>query len=251
MTEDELRNARAARILDADDDETISVAELLAGTAGARATAKSSPRRLPFYLLGSEKPETIAAALLREYGTPMAELAKHIGSEPAELEVSFQLFDKRHGSPRVTASAIDRLPGFAWQPASTESGTLVVNGLKVALSAKRTRGSTGDVSSFYALRFAIVDQDKNNYLDQQEFKALGLPEAEFGDVDANGDRQITQQELLSFLRKSGNAYVNQVVIAVSDESQSLFEFLDTRPDGRLSPASSWRHRRPQGARPQF
>ncbi len=70
-------------------------------------------------------------------------------------------------------------------------------------SAKRTRGATGDLSSFYALRFHIVDQDKNNYLDRQEFAALGLPDADFTAVDANGDGQIEPRELTDFLQKAG------------------------------------------------
>jgi Ca2+-binding EF-hand superfamily protein len=94
---------------------------------------------------------------------------------------------------------------------------------------------TGDMSSFYALRFNIVDRDKNNYLDRREFAALGLPGADFAAVDTNGDGKIVPAELSDYLKKQANVYVNQVVIAVSDESQSLFDFLDTRPDGRLSP----------------
>ena len=85
------------------------------------------------------------------------------------------------------------------------------------------------------LRFHIVDEDKNNYLDRKEFAALGLPGADFAAVDANGDGQIVEQELSAFLNKKGNVYLNQVVLGIADESPSLFEFLDTRPDGRLSP----------------
>jgi Ca2+-binding EF-hand superfamily protein len=130
---------------------------------------------------------------------------------------------------------LSRRTAFEWQQSSADAGLLVMNVLKLALSAKRTRGATGDLSSFYALRFHIVDQDKNNYLDRQEFAALGLPNADFAAVDANGDGQIVPAELTDFLQKQANVYDNQVVIAIADESQSLFEFLDTRPDGRLSP----------------
>ena len=85
------------------------------------------------------------------------------------------------------------------------------------------------------LRFHIVDEDKNNYLNRKEFAALGLPGADFAAVDANGDGQIVEEELSAFLNKKGNVYLNQVVLGIADESPSLFEFLDTRPDGRLSP----------------
>jgi Ca2+-binding EF-hand superfamily protein len=272
LTVAELRNAKSALApLDSDDDETISIAELLAvahqhntvglttnrnlngtdQTKDAR-TVRASFERNPLMILGPDLPaEAIASALLREYGAAAAhgflsprartdepavsELARLIIEIPPDLETSFDLFDQKHGRPRVAVVPLNRRTAFEWQPASADAGLLVVNGLKLALSAKRTRGATGDLSSFYALRFHIVDQDKNNYLDRQEFAALGLPDADFTAVDANGDGQIEPRELTDFLQKRANVFDNQVLIAIESESQSLFEFLDTRPDGRLSP----------------
>jgi Ca2+-binding EF-hand superfamily protein len=267
LTADELHKARASLApLDADDDETISMAELIAAsqergpvaqTAGQTAKAREQTGRdhapadrLPLMILGPDTPaESIALALRREYGAEeirrlegggaaslgVRELSQRIVEMRPELEMSFELFDQQYGRPRVSVVSASRPPNFEWQPASADTGMLVVNGLKVAISAKRTRGATGDMSSFYALRFNIVDRDKNNYLDRREFAALGLPGADFATVDANGDGQIVPAELTDYLKKQANVYVNQVVIAVSDESQSLFDFLDTRPDGRLSP----------------
>ena len=269
----ELRNAKSALApFDSDDDETISMAELLAvahqrrtvglttnrnlpgpGQTKDAGTLRANFDRSPLMILGPDVPaEAIASALLREYAaaaTPLGplssggrtdergvhELARLIVETPPELEISFELFDQQHGRPRVAVVPLNRRTTIEWQPASADAGLLVVNGLKLALAAKRTRGATGDRSSFYALRFHIVDQDKNNYLDRQEFAALGLPNVDFAAVDANGDGQIVPAELTDFLQKQANVYDNQVVIAIEDESQSLFEFLDTRPDGRLSP----------------
>jgi Ca2+-binding EF-hand superfamily protein len=267
LTADELHKARASLApLDADDDETISMAELIAAsqergptaqTAGQ--TAKPSEQagrdhapadRLPLMILGPDTPaESIALALRREYGVEeirrlegggapglgVRQLSQRIVEMRPQLELSFELFDQQHGRPRVSVVSAVHPPNLEWQPASADTGMLVVNGLKVAISAKRTRGATGDMSSFYALRFNIVDRDKNNYLDRREFAALGLPGADFAAVDTNGDGKIVPAELSDYLKKQANVYVNQVVIAVSDESQSLFDFLDTRPDGRLSP----------------
>jgi Ca2+-binding EF-hand superfamily protein len=279
LTMDELRHAKEALApLDADDDETISQAELTAaakksssGQAPSRtATGKQVPAaspRLPLMVMGpGTSADSIAAAILREYGSSTTkkgerqitlaalglkaansrtkntgprlgrqELAQLVVETPPQLELSFQLFDQRHGRPRVSVKAADHPPAFEWQQSATDAGALVVAGLKVALSAKRTHGSSGDMASFYTLRFHIVDEDKNNYLDRKEFAALGLPEADFAAVDANGDGQIVEQELSAFLNKKGNVYLNQVVLGIADESPSLFEFLDTRPDGRLSP----------------
>jgi Ca2+-binding EF-hand superfamily protein len=279
LTMDELRHAKEALApLDADDDETISQAELTAaskktgsGQAPAMAaTGKQLPAaspRLPLMVMDpGTSADSIADAILREYGSATTkkgerqitltalglkaansrtkstgprlgrqELAQLVVETPPQLELSFQLFDQRHGRPRVSVKAADHPPAFEWQQSAADAGTLVVGGLKVALSAKRTHGSSGDMASFYTLRFHIVDEDKNNYLDRKEFAALGLPGADFAAVDANGDGQIVEEELSAFLNKKGNVYLNQVVLGIADESPSLFEFLDTRPDGRLSP----------------
>jgi Ca2+-binding EF-hand superfamily protein len=295
LTLDELRHAKESLApLDADDDETISTAELMAaakeaprqnretadernGRAPARKTratgaapsqGESPPPRLALMLLGPGTPsEVVAQALVREYGQAsgaperrvslaalglssqvldrapvergatlgIAELARFVVEIPPQAELSFQLFDQQHGRPQVAVVPLEHPPALQWRAVADENGLLVVNGLKLELSAKRTRGATGDRRSFYALRFNIVDRDRNNYLDKREFAELGLPDADFGAVDTDRDNQITQAELSEFLRRTSNVFVNQVVLSVSDESPSLFEFLDTRADGRLSP----------------
>jgi Ca2+-binding EF-hand superfamily protein len=280
LTRDELQHAKEALApLDADDDETISQAELTAASkkTGSRQTpamtatgtdVQAASPRLPLMVMGPGTPaDSIAKAILREYGSAKTkkgerqialaalglssatksrtkssgprlgeqELAQLVVETPPQLELSFQLFDQRHGRPRVSVQAADHPPAYEWQQSAADAGTLVVAGLKVALSAKRTHGASGDMASFYTLRFHVVDEDKNNYLDRKEFAALGLPGADFAAVDANGDGQIVEEELSAFLNKKGNVYLNQVLLSIADESPSLFEFLDTRPDGRLSP----------------
>jgi len=271
LTADELRKARETLApLDADDDETISIAELAAASQnrGSRSDGRANTRRLPLMMLGPDtSADSIAEALLREYGSGAkpgdrrldaaalglapqdirpfdgagdgrlgaSELAKLVLGLPPQLELSFELFDQRRGRPRVSVAPGKRPPAFEWQQSSADAATLVVNGLRVALSAKRTRSSVGDMSRFYALRFNIVDADKNNYLDRKEFAALGLPDADFTAVDANGDGQIVPTELANYLKRKAGGQVDQVLVAVSDESKSLFNFLDTRPDGRLCP----------------
>jgi len=165
----------------------------------------------------------------------LAELTRLVLAPPLQITLAFQLFEQRRGQPHVSVVRTSRAPAFELEQPAGDRATLVVNGLPIELTAKRTRASTGDMSRYYALRFNIVDRDKNNYLDKKEFPALGLPEADFAAVDANGDGQIVASELADFLKGKGAVPVNQILIAVSDESKSLFEFLDTRPDGRLSP----------------
>jgi Ca2+-binding EF-hand superfamily protein len=298
LTADELRKARETLApLDADDDETISIAELVgslqkrgstnsqrAVAVGQAASLPPQSRgkdgqaggsggaavyRLPLLIVGPDvSAESVAGALGREYGSgplewagrrldapalglspedvrpfdrdgdgrlSVDELAKFVLEMPPQLELSFQLFDQRRGRPHVSIAPAKHPPAYEWKQTYGDAGTLVVNGLKVELSAKRTRASSGDMSSFYALRFNIVDKDKNNYLDKQEFAALGLPAADFAAIDANGDGQIVLAELTEYFKKKTAGASNRVVVTVADESKTLFDFLDTRPDGRLSP----------------
>jgi Ca2+-binding EF-hand superfamily protein len=284
LTADELRRARETLApLDADDDETISIAELVgslqkrgssdsqrAVAAGQAGGSGGAPvYRLPLLIVGPDvSAESVAAALRSEYGSgpleaagrrldapalglspedvrpfdrdgdgrlSVDELAKLVLEMPPQLELSFQLFDQRRGRPHVSIAPAKHPPAFEWKQTYGDAGTLVVNGLKVELSAKRTRASSGDMGSFYALRFNIVDKDKNNHLDKQEFAALGLPAADFAAIDANGDGQIVLAELSEYFKKKAAGASNRVVVTVADESKTLFDFLDTRPDGRLSP----------------
>ena len=158
----------------------------------------ASPRLpLHFYRIPSTSADAIAEAILREYGSvrqkngsgklrsPLGplfgklaaktagprlggqELAQLMVETPPQLEISFQLFDQRHGRPRVAVKAAAQPPAFEWQQSSADAGTLVVERPQGGSLRQTDARATGDMASFYALRFHIVDQDKNNYLDRQ------------------------------------------------------------------------------------
>jgi len=269
LTLDELLRARhTLSRLDADDDETISIAELNAAQPRAKNEEVADIENLPIVIVTPATAERIAKRLVRAYSSEPAsegnsalgagelglsteairpfdrnhggrltapELAQLICEMPAPVEVSFQLFEQDRGTPCVSVVSASGASRLAMKQDSADSCALVTSGLELNFVAKRTRKATGDLRNYYALRFRLVDKDKNGYLDKSEFSALGLPQADFGAVDRNGDGQITAEELTDFLGNERPAVVNRVVLSVSDESRSLFDFLDTRPDGRLSP----------------
>ena len=302
LTADELHHAKEALApLDADDDETISTAELMAasqkrapaaqtasprpqaadrqidaGPAAGRQAAAHDPRprhagrvdrpgprsrlRRDARRAAAESPpppwvsRRRCSAASRRAARPPGR--RRIGParrrNAAELELSFQLFDQQHGRPRVAVARADHPPRFEWQQASADSGLLAVDGLKVALSAKRTRGATGDMASFYALRFNIVDQDKNNYLDRARV-CRSRPAGGRLRRRRRQRRRPDHPDRIGRLssREKTTCTSTRCCSRSSDESQSLFDFLDTRPDGRLSPARTQRGGRPAGgARPQ-
>ncbi|MGE3315894.1 MAG: hypothetical protein AB7O26_12345, partial [Planctomycetaceae bacterium] len=271
LTSEELKAARAALArLDADNDETVSEEELEADAENRKlGTGDSAPRLKSLVIVGANAtPELLAEELVRKYdgmqgtardnrldfhelglspntlaphdgnadgGLDISEITKFIGTAVPEAELTIHLFERERSRPVAAAKIADATSNLKSTQASSDSANLELSGFQMNFTAKRTRGATGDRSSFFTVRFRIVDRDKNNYLDAKEFESLGLPEADFASVDADSDKQIVLAEVTNFLGRQGVTPMNQVLLSVSDESRSLFDVLDTRADRRLSP----------------
>jgi len=272
LTQEELGKSRAALArLDADDDETISVREIQTAMANRAASDGGSAGAQPpplAMLGGANTAESIAERLILEYDglagnsgdgfldhdelglspetlrpfdadqngkLAVGELARLITELPPQIELSAELFEQQRGRPKLSATAAAKVDALQVAQSAADSTTLTLGPYRVALLAKRTRSSSGDNARFYALRFRIVDKDKNNYLDADEFTKLDLPETEFDEVDADGNEQIVEGELSEYLNRQSLTPLNQVRIEVADESRTLIDLLDTRVDQRLSP----------------
>ncbi len=267
---DELSAARKTlERLDSDDDEAISIAELAAAeeiraNTGAQVSDES---RLPLALVGfGSIAESVAGQLLRVYDarhkppadgaldaaelgqssdqlTPFdadkngkldeSELVQLVSNAPPQSILHVHLFSQQRGGAKVAAETATS-GDLAWK--STSDGiSAELETFRIQFNAKRTRSSAGDSSSFFAVRFRVIDKDRNNYLDEKEFPKLDLDKAEFKEVDADGNNQLTVEELTEFISRREMAPLNEVTVEVADESRSLFDLLDTRTDGRLSP----------------
>lgn len=84
-------------------------------------------------------------------------------------------------------------------------------------------------------QFVMLDEDKNGYLDEDEFPdslpGFAVPlEA----VDQNGDGQVYAEELAKFLYLRQAAYRGQVRARAADQEDALFTALDHDGDGRLN-----------------
>lgn len=271
LTADELKNANAALArLDADNDETVSEEELEADAENRKlATGDSAPRLKSLVIVNANAtPELIAEDLLRKYdglhgvtrdnrldfhelglspktisphdgngdgGLDVAEITKFIELAAPEAELRIQLFERERNRPVAATKVSETTSNLKSTASTTDSANLELSGFQMNFTAKRTRGATGDRSSFFTVRFRIIDRDKNSYLDAKEFESLGLPGANFKTVDADSDNMVVLAEITSFLGRQGVTPMNQVQLSVSDESRSLFDVLDTRADRRLSP----------------
>jgi Ca2+-binding EF-hand superfamily protein len=88
---------------------------------------------------------------------------------------------------------------------------------------------------FYLQRIRQFDADKNGYLDQGEFAALGVPGVEFAAVDENRDAMVVYEELEKSLKQIAALEQAALLLTISDDAKTLFEILDANLDNRLGP----------------
>lgn len=263
VSEDELKSGHEAlRLLDLDDDETISAAELapLSDPAGRPAfvtESENSQQAYPFVLLSAEvNLEAIADQILQQYdrGSPGEDVATEKPSadeSPGELDreeipASFgQLlrFDADRSRTLSSSELVAALkhPGksLAVSVAMPKYGRPSVSQPRlrdrpIDFSVKRWAGASSDTINFFRIQMLRLDADKNRYLDRQEFGGLNLEGATFDLVDQDGNDQVIADEVVSFLEERASLSQLRVIMRVDLKRQSLFEILDTNTDQRLT-----------------
>lgn len=271
--------------LDFDDDETLSIDELQPARNPQNPQVPAAPAsqstEQPFLLL--DDPESIAAAarqVLQRYnkigstgqgarlnrdplrideatlnahdadhdGTlDLAELTALLGKPVPHLVIEAQLQQTKAGRPKLTITTDDlgAVPRDAARTA--EKLTIAVGGMSVELRVQGNRGAISDNRNFYKTKFNTADTDKNKYLSEQEFAAVGLPNADFKSVDRNGDGMILVEELMAYIDQESASSQARVELSISNDGKSVFEVMDANLDRRLSPrelAHAFEHLRP-------
>jgi Ca2+-binding EF-hand superfamily protein len=108
-------------------------------------------------------------------------------------------------------------------------------GWTVQLKAKNTRSDRLLTTKFYRLKFHVADENRNKYIEPNEFPQLVLTGASFSMVDSNDDRRVVMEELTEFIKGQTAVQQSRLLLSVSHSRRSLFELLDTNGDGRLAP----------------
>ena len=108
-------------------------------------------------------------------------------------------------------------------------------GWTVQLKAKNTRSDRLLSTKFFRLKFRVADENKNKYIEPNEFPQLAIAGASFSMVDSNDDGQVVLEEIIEFIKDQTAVQQSRLLLGISHSRRSLFELLDTNGDRRLAP----------------
>lgn len=272
VSEKELTDlSRTLRFRDLDNDETFSVSELLPYRDPRSQYAAVAPDALSlpfFHVVDHESARLAAERIVKRYGHE-GRLPQKLLRQPRRASASADLPEATLSIDEVLRVVKD--PQFhlvmdvelsvnantsqinvTIDPDASEfclpapeqrfgEFSLVIDGLSLEVIA--LGGSANDrrnTQGYLGQTFAMADGDRNQYLDADEFSIMmealdrsGI-QATFAGVDLNSDAMITRAEVFSFAKRDQLAAASRVEVSVRQEGRTLFGFLDTNGDRRLS-----------------
>jgi Ca2+-binding EF-hand superfamily protein len=258
---------RTLRFRDLDNDETFSVSELLPYRDPRSQNAPVAPDvvNLPFFHVTDDESQTLAAdRILQRYGhdSRVASSVLRQGSHGAEedrpldvnqvrailaapefhVTLNVRLSDKANASDlevTVSPSAVAFCRISKERPGEI---LLIFDGLPLKVIARGGGANNRVVTrGFLGQSFAMLDGDRNQYLDETEFAGISgaLQQAgatgNFAAVDQNGDKMVTREELFSYAQRDQMSSASKIEVSVRQEGKTLFGLLDINQDRRLSP----------------
>ena len=273
LSRDEFEMAsRILHKLDIDDDETYSIDELQPfrnpQIPQAPAVAAEQSAEQPFLLLDDADSISLAAEqLLQRYVVARSnsaaagldrealgideaafatrdldgngtldknELTALLTNPVPHLVVEAQLLQAKPGRPKLVVID-DRLHAVSnIESKATAKLAVSVSGIAVELQVLTNRTAVSDNRKLFITKFRSADTDKNNYISESEFGAVGLANADFKSVDRNGDGMIVLDELLAYVDQDSASSQSRVEFEISHGGKSVFEVVDSNHDRRIS-----------------
>jgi Ca2+-binding EF-hand superfamily protein len=261
-----LQTFRTLRFRDLDNDETLSIAELMPYRDPRSQNAAIAPdvANLPFFHITDEESlhvasqriitrygaeGTIASSVLRRDRSSQKEtdsltadqLIDWLKSPEYHMQIDVRLSDRANTSDIdvVVEPAAEQFCQI--QDDSFGQTAMKLDGLSLKIVARGGGANTRSVTrGFLGQTFVMVDGDRNQYLDEQEF--MGLQTAlqqsgasgDFAVIDQNNDGMITRDELFSFVERDQMATASRIEVSVRQDGRTLFSLLDTNQDRRLA-----------------
>jgi Ca2+-binding EF-hand superfamily protein len=274
LSRDELAAAPAVLLrLDQNDDEMVSVQEIMTGADLRHAPARETKRLsdlAPVFLVHSSEPDgDLARQLLSRYCKGKAE-GKTLSRQEIGLdEATFKQLDA-NGDGTLEADELSRFArrapdlemtfrlgsnGFREKPAEVHGPSPLAAKLHpLRLGTVLDLGSTrfdlvSDVRreppypvqvvrQFYKGQFGNADKGNKGYLDQKDAEGAPLFRSVFKQMDRDGDGKVTEKELTEFLelvhQQQAQAKASCALLTFGDEGNGLFDLMDINRDGRLS-----------------
>jgi Ca2+-binding EF-hand superfamily protein len=161
------------------------------------------------------------------------ELAILLTNPVAHLVVEAQLLQTRPGRPKLLVID-DPLHAVAKDDSKAGKLGVSVSGIGVELQVVTNRAAVSDNRTLFKTKFRTADTDKNNYISESEFGAVGLANADFKSVDRNGDGMIVLDELLAYVDQDSASSQSRVEFEISHKGKSVFEVIDANHDRRIS-----------------
>jgi Ca2+-binding EF-hand superfamily protein len=260
--------ARILRFRDLDDDETLTLSELLPYRDPLSQQAPVTPTvaNLPFFHLTDDTASALAAArIIRRYGQDLqltadrlripqassadsphpslsqTELQQLIQTLPVHLILEFKLSDKANLSDLSVQIAESAGSFCQLQEAKKGQTVLLIDGLSLTLRARGggandrmiTRGLLGQ-------NFAMADGDRSQSLDETEYQQINSlvaqagVSASFNDMDTDRNQQLSRTELLGYVDREQAAVASSIEVGVEQQGKTLFSRLDIDADRRLT-----------------
>jgi Ca2+-binding EF-hand superfamily protein len=164
------------------------------------------------------------------------ELKRWLRNPPPQVVIAGQFPQAKAGRPKLTI--VDDQIGAIAKNAPGAAGKLPLSmkGIDIELKAAtvRSRADASDYRSFRRQKFIEADRDKNKYISEDEFPALGLQNADFRTVDRDGDGMILMDELLAYVEQESASSQSRIELTISHDGKSVFEVIDANNDRRLS-----------------
>lgn len=263
-SEELLTSARTLRFRDLDNDESFSLSELVPFRDPRSRNSAITPEvaNLPYFHVTDEDSRRRAAErIIKRYGTDgripnqRFRLTSRASEEPVDMDgvaaflekpdyhltLDVRLSDKANSSDVIVA--IDPEASTFLKVAEEKFGRkmLLIDGVRMSVVARGGASSNRtDTKGYLGQSFVMADSDKSQSLDESEFPGIqavldqtGI-KAGFRELDADGDLQLTREELFGFSERELAAIASRIEVTVEQDGKTLFGLLDANEDRRLT-----------------
>ncbi len=150
-----------------------------------------------------------------------------------DLELAISLGDKFSAANSKQGQTPADTVNFSADPRHPSGYRVSIDDDRFDLLIGGNHSPPANIRDKFVDRFETADADKNDYLDTQEARRMGIVPLAFSAVDHNGDGMIRQQELLSYVELESLLFSSRVVLLLSRNAASILERVDANADAKL------------------